>query len=89
MTCEECKGACCESIAVYLPGLSKDEFRYLSYHGEITDKERGGRKGVRLLAKCQWLGDNGKCAIYPTRPRVCRDYRQGSEGCLEAIKRFR
>ena len=82
MTCEECKGACCESMVIGLRGFSSEQQKYFEYHGELTDK------GVRLLTKCKHL-INGKCNIYPMRPQICRDYKEGSESCKEAIKRFR
>jgi Fe-S-cluster containining protein len=34
------------------------------------------------------LGERCLCAIYPTRPSICREVQPGSEICLASIARF-
>lgn len=41
---------------------------------------------VELETRCPQLCDNGSCGIHLVRPRVCRDYKVGSEMCLRTVR---
>lgn len=84
-TCAECKGACCEFIAIQtrdleLPGNKK----WWKLHGlEPRVKEQR----VILGADCSMLDPvAGVCIIYPTRPKACRVFLRGGPECLDAIE---
>lgn len=36
--------------------------------------------------RCCFLGEDQRCGIYETRPRVCREFEAGLERCQEARK---
>jgi Fe-S-cluster containining protein len=81
--CEECGGACCEGMTLNLTSvLTSDTLEWFSFHGEPSEH------GITLACRCSKL-KRGKCSIYDTRPKVCQDYKVGSEACRSAIKRLR
>jgi Fe-S-cluster containining protein len=48
-----------------------------------------GGKSIVLAANspCSFLGNNGLCTIYPTRPNVCVGFEPGDEQCQQARDR--
>ena len=80
LTLEDCKrcGACCgegfhrvepEASEAALPGAVTDEF---------------GPHLPRPEGRCVQLEDSGLCAIYPARPRSCRELEPNGPACREA-----
>ena len=78
--CKRC-GACCRRGMVDLPNVpfhadAHELGRWLSYHGlQVTENQ--GHLAILLPQPCQHLVEqDGKCscAIYSTRPAMCRDY---------------
>lgn len=80
--CDVCKGACCESFIAPVRYADEDAQRWLSYHGEVVSQ------GIMLDCKCSKL-KHGRCTIYDSRPKVCRDFQPGSPNCIAAVLRRR
>jgi Fe-S-cluster containining protein len=77
VSCLNC-GLCCSYIAVEIdePTTVKaatDVLWYL-YHQNICIYAEGEEWMVQFEARCQHYQDDHKCAIYETRPKICRDY---------------
>ena len=79
--CHICKGACCESMLFAYPsGLPlMDEFYAVRGTGHAD------LGVVELETRCPKLSKCGECKVYDQRPRVCRDYKVGSDLCLKTI----
>lgn len=78
--CNECQGACCETVAIPLPEYPPPDFvRWMSYRGEIKNRR------VRLEARCTQLSEAGTCTIWHSRPQPCKDYVVGGDACRDAI----
>ena len=45
--------------------------------GQCCDLPDGGR--------CEHLDATNNCAIYETRPQVCKDFVRGSDQCVKAL----
>lgn len=87
MPCKRC-GQCCTTVNFILGGVESDndlqEFqRYVAYHRcEVYRVEQEGKPdvmGVKLPLVCRHLDFDGNtglcsCAIYETRPKICRDH---------------
>lgn len=77
--CTQC-GFCCEHIP--LPGLKKggneDENRFLSFMEPVDwhkDINEFYHNEAWKIYRCRHHDkDTGKCMIYETRPKICRDY---------------
>jgi Fe-S-cluster containining protein len=77
VSCLNC-GLCCSYVAVEIdePTTIKaatDILWYL-YHQNICIYAEGDEWMVQIEARCQHYQDDHKCAIYETRPKICRDY---------------
>ncbi len=86
MNCQECRGACCESInldIVFVP-LDKDAARWLSLHG--TEQEDGQ---LSFECRCRMLTDQGRCSIWEDRPMTCELFVAGSQKCLDTVRQRR
>ena len=83
MKCEECRGACCETIIIPLSKDEEDTNRWAILHG----KRIGAR--VALNCQCSALTDQGRCSIYSDRPDMCRTYPAGGALCLETVRALR
>ena len=89
--CDRC-GACCRGTliveAYYLDALRDPRILDADVSGrsltidELSDDDRC----VVLAANrpCQFLGGDGLCTIYPTRPNACVAMEAGDEQCQEA-----
>lgn len=57
---------------------------------EMALPTKSNRQGhVVCCALVGTVDRNVRCAIYESRPEVCRDFRRGSEYCRQAIDRYR
>jgi Fe-S-cluster containining protein len=89
LECDRC-GACCSTFFVQVseqdaeleprikaasivvePWLQSDEWRYRLHP-------------LPFHEGCCFLGSNKLCAIYQSRPQVCRRFKAGSQQCQEA-----
>lgn len=79
--CDECGGACCRSVSVFVGNTTPDQRRWAELHGIMI------RHGSwRFPMRCACLSAEGRCQIYETRPGVCRTFAAGGQMCLEAQK---
>jgi Fe-S-cluster containining protein len=88
VSCDECKGACCEYFVlktrdVRLP--DSDSRRWLELHAEVDDASTE----MTFDCRCTKLTTDGRCGIYETRPLTCRLFVPGSQDCLDAVRRQR
>lgn len=101
LSCTSC-GACCGPPGDYLPYWAgqltvKDVLRLpVSYQNKIVQDDNNAlllptritkKNGVQCIALEGTVGQAVACAIYPDRPACCRDYKPGSDRCLEARER--
>lgn len=75
--CLDC-GLCCSYIAIEIDGpttlrRATDILWYL-YHQNICVYVEDDEWMVQFEARCQHYQDDHKCAIYATRPQICREY---------------
>ena len=88
--CERC-GLCCKGYTVWMTNRSFDDDpkgikKLMEYHGIQPIKNAKGELGIHIPGDCKHLTQDkdGKygCAIYETRPLVCREY-----ACEKIIKK--
>ena len=76
--CEYCPAKCCRYFALPIetPTTRKDyEFiRWYLLHDQATVFTEDEDWYLLVHTKCKHLGDDNRCGIYDTRPRICRDY---------------
>ena len=76
--CQYCTAKCCRYFALPIdtPTRRKDfEFlRWYLMHGEASIFVEGKTWYLMVHAVCRNLQDDHRCAIYETRPQICRDY---------------
>lgn len=89
--CDLC-GACCRGTliveAYYLDALREPRI----LEADVTGRKRAlddldYEWSCVLLAAglpCRFLGDDGRCTIYSTRPNTCVGFEAGDEQCQEA-----
>ncbi len=78
-----------EALRVHLraglrPTTGSQAFEVLPYD-PIQPSTKGKKEGtVHWDYSCPKLGEDGRCTIYETRPKICRDYEAGSDAlCAE------
>jgi Fe-S-cluster containining protein len=78
--CSRCNGSKCCTYTTEALGInprSKSEFDHLlwqvSHEGVEIYKDEDGWF-LLLQGKCEHLLETGACAIYETRPQICREY---------------
>ena len=96
----DCCGACCRHLIVQAEWLDvareprliqvDRHYAHLSLHEALDKLEEPGR-AVTLACgpdhPCQFLGEDHRCTIYPTRPNDCVDMQAGDEQCQMARQR--
>ena len=78
--CNKCSGLCCRYFALPIdtPETKEDydDIRWYLCHENITIFVEEGDWYLNVKNKCRHLTKNGhSCAIYPKRPKICRNYR--------------
>lgn len=89
--CDLC-GACCRGTliveAYYLDALREPRILGANVSGreaKLDELDDEGRCVVIAAGlPCQFLADDGRCTIYPTRPNTCVGFEAGDEQCQEA-----
>ena len=88
VNCEGC-GKCCMHVGH--PMFVHDEPSYISLPANLRkahDEYMESLDGDDLGEPCYWLDlDSLRCRNYEHRPRVCREFEVGGEGCLETRSR--
>lgn len=70
--CRECDGACCRAFPSV--ALTWDEYRALEALGaRRLELSLNGEFHLLIENGCEFLAD-GRCAIYPDRPDICRRF---------------
>ncbi len=76
--CLHCPAKCCHYIALHIDTPSTwDEFdtvRWFLLHEHTAVFVDGGTWYLMVYTTCRELRPDGLCGIYPTRPKICRDY---------------
>jgi Fe-S-cluster containining protein len=76
--CEHCTGLCCRYIALPIETPEDrqdfDDVRWYLLHENISVFVEDGDWYINIAADCRHLKDDFCCAIYATRPRICREY---------------
>lgn len=91
-TCDSC-GACCRTFPIFASASDADrEPRLRAEAGLLPASQQTDEWVYRLfplpfLDACCFLAEDDRCAIYPTRPDVCRRFAAGSPQCQEARHR--
>jgi Fe-S-cluster containining protein len=88
----DCCGACCRGTliveAYYLDALREPRIIEADVTGrKVTLDDLDDEFRCVLLAAglpCRFLGNDGRCVIYPTRPNTCVGFEAGDEQCQEA-----
>lgn len=90
LDCRTC-GACCREAYDAVEVSARDPVN--KTHPDLVVVSDTRRKLRRFGGRCAAL-EGGQthaadfaCAIYPDRPRTCRDFTQGNENCLDARRR--
>ncbi len=78
MGCLTC-GLCCSYIAVEIDGPSSvksatEILWHLYHHNVSVYRDNDDDWVVQFETRCRHLADDNKCAIYETRPHICREY---------------
>jgi len=93
MECDGC-GACCRTLPIFVSEAdAEQEPRIRSeasrLSGHLCEDDWAYKlHPLPFHERCVFLGLDSLCAIYPTRPRVCRDFPAGDPQCQEARGRI-
>jgi Fe-S-cluster containining protein len=91
--CDRC-GACCRTFPVYAsardaarePRIATSALELKAWLG--GEEWRFQLHPLPFLERCAFLDGRSLCAIYETRPEVCRKFAPGSTRCNEARARI-
>jgi Fe-S-cluster containining protein len=76
--CASCAAKCCRYFALPIdtPTTWKDfdSIRWFLLHDRVTVFREDGTWYLLVHTECRHLDADHRCAIYATRPRICRDY---------------
>jgi len=76
--CEHCTGLCCEYIALPLETPETagdfDDVRWYLLHKNVFVFVEDDDWYIGFRTPCGHLAAGGRCGIYRTRPRICRQY---------------
>jgi Fe-S-cluster containining protein len=93
LQCDNC-GACCRTFPIFASGTDALREPRVTAEGRELAPWLGtpGWKyqlyPLPFHEACCFLGGSSLCAIYPTRPDVCRTFAAGSPQCQEARARL-
>jgi Fe-S-cluster containining protein len=75
-SCRDCEQNCCRNFYIVLEEVrDRDWIKWLSYHKGVRIIKHGkGKLQVWFDYPCSHLTEDGSCAIYSTRPKLCRDF---------------
>src|SRR5262245_37038124 len=90
--CDGC-GACCRTFPIFAAQTDADREPRIAAEGrKLPQALTTGEWHYRLyplpfLEACCFLDGEDRCAIYATRPDVCRRFAAGSDQCQQARER--
>jgi Fe-S-cluster containining protein len=77
--CTRCDALCCRYFALPIDKPTTpaefDDVRWFLLHKGVSVFVEDGEWYVSIVARCRHLRADNRCAIYPKRPRICRNYR--------------
>lgn len=78
--CDGCGAECCQYFAVYIDEPTDleeyDAIKWYLHHDRVCVYiDRHSDWYVHVDVPCRQLDGKGKCRIYESRPKVCRDYK--------------
>lgn len=76
--CAECGGKCCRYIMLETTKTNDYKLEFWEAQGHVKFSEDDTHVQYGQVAKCQHNMDDGKCAIYDKRPKLCRDFPVGN-----------
>ncbi len=81
--CDRCNGLCCRYFALPIDTpktrADYDDIRWFLCHRGITIFVERGDWYISIKNRCRHLSaKDRRCKIYPTRPRICRQYRHAT-----------
>lgn len=81
--CQYCTAKCCQYFALQIDEpTSRKDFDYIRWymiHGPVAVFVEDEVWYLMIYNRCDHLQDDNRCAIYETRPQICRDY--STENC--------
>lgn len=76
--CDYCSAKCCRYFALPIEEPeTRDDWEYIRWylmHEGATLFSEDGAWYLLVHAECRNLQSDNRCAIYDTRPQICRDY---------------
>lgn len=81
--CQRCGGACCESITLDLSTTNNDFLRFIELRS-MPQKKEDGTVARNFNIPCMALKE-GRCAIYESRPQMCKDFEPGGMLCITTV----
>ena len=79
--CEHCAGTCCNYLALPIdkPKTIRDydDIRWYLLHEGISVFVEDGDWFIQIQTRCKQLGEDNRCSIYESRPRICAEYSPG------------
>ena len=76
--CEQCTAACCRYLAIPLDTPTNardyDDMRWYLMHEDVLVFVEDGDWFIQFQTPCKKIGADSHCAIYETRPEICREY---------------
>ena len=75
---EQCQARCCRYLTVQIPAPQRecdlDELSWLLAHEHVTVYVASRRWHLEIRTRCRYLTADNLCAVYDSRPKVCRDH---------------
>ncbi|MGQ9605826.1 MAG: YkgJ family cysteine cluster protein [Thermogutta sp.] len=76
--CLHCSAKCCHYIALHIDTPTTwedfDTVRWFLLHRHTAVFVDGNTWYLMIYTTCRELRRDGRCGIYPARPKICRDY---------------
>ncbi len=83
VSCHRCTGLCCRYFALPIETPEDwkdfDDIRWYLAHENVSVFVEKGDWYLNVHNSCRYLRKDHRCAIYETRPRICRTYK--TEDC--------
>jgi hypothetical protein len=76
--CISCKAVCCHNLSIPVTRprtrTEKEELKWYLHFDTVQIYIRKQRWHLLIKGKCIYLKKNTLCAVYESRPQVCRDH---------------
>lgn len=75
---EQCQAKCCKYITVHIDPptrrIDREEIRWFLCHRDVSVRFESRKWCLQVDTPCENLQADNTCAIYDTRPDICREY---------------